>query len=414
MACQQASGEDETQLVRHLMIFAGLLALSGCADAPAEDTENGIAEAVVREHDEASHAHRVDYDRLDARLRRLVDEAPGMVGLAVGVVEDGEITFLKGYGETVEGSGDAVTPDTVFRWASVSKGVAGTLAAKLQDQGRLDLDAPIARYSRNLLLPQGAQTVASVRDVLSHRLGLWRNAYDDRLEGGKDPDEIRRDLGELSLVCPPGTCWSYQNVAFDSVTDAVEKATGKTYQEAVVAELFGPLGMKSASLTRDGLVNSPSWARPHSVGRRELEVKEPYYRVPAAGGVNSDIKDMAIWLQAQMGLKPDIVPPDVLETAHAALVATPNENSRMRKYRERVGKPYYGLGWRSYDYEGHHIVGHRGGVDGYRSLILFDPEMKSGVVALWNSNTGRPTGIQFEFLDLLYGLSYRDWLELDR
>ena len=400
--------------MRQWIAIAGLMGLAGCSNAPIEDVDTNSVEAVVEEHDETAHAHRIDYDRLDARLDRLVAEAPGMVGLAVGVVEDGEITFLKGYGETARGSGEKVTPDTVFRWASVSKGVAGTLAAKLQADGKINLNDPIARYSRHLLLPQGAQTKARVRDVLSHRLGLWRNAYDDRLEGGKDPDEIRQDLGELVLICPPGTCWSYQNVAFDAITDVVEKATGETYQEAVVEQLFSPLGMRSASLTRDGLVSSASWARPHSAGRRELEVLEPYYRVPAAGGVNSDIKDMAVWLQAQMGLKPEIVSPQVLATAHEALVSTPNENRRMRKYRERVGDPYYGLGWRSYDYDGHHIVGHRGGVDGYRSLILFDPEEKSGIVALWNSNVGRPTGLQFEFLDQLYGLSFRDWLELDR
>ena len=50
----------------------------------------------------------------------------------------------------------------------------------------------------------------------------------------------------------------------------------------------------------------------------------------------------------------------------------------------------------------------------FRTLILFDPEKKTGVVALWNSNTGRPTGLQFEFLDLVYDLPFRDWLELDR
>nr|WP_255554745.1 serine hydrolase domain-containing protein [Sphingomicrobium sp. B8] len=388
------------------------MALSACSDAPATEPEL-TNEAAVEDHDEADHERRVDYAAFDARLTRLVEEAPAMVGLAVGVVEDGEITFLKGYGETVRGSGEEVTPDTVFRWASVSKGVAGTLAAKLQAEGKINLNDPIARYSRNLLLPDGAQVSASVRDVLSHRLGLWRNAYDDRLEDGKDPDLIRQDLGELVLICPPGTCWSYQNVAFDAVTDVVEKGTGQTYQEAVGSELFAPLGMRSASLTREGLVESGNWARPHSAGRRELEVKQPYYSVPAAGGVNSDIKDLTVWLQAQMGLMPEILSPDVLDVAHEALVRTPNENRRLRKYRERVGDPHYGLGWRTYDYEGHRIIGHRGGVDGYRSLILFDPELKSGVVALWNSNTGRPTGLQFEFLDLLYGLEFRDWLELD-
>jgi beta-lactamase class C len=74
---------------------------------------------------------------------------------------------------------------------------------------------------------------------------------------------------------------------------------------------------------------------------------------------------------------------------------------------------WYGYGWRSYDYAGHRIIGHRGGINGYRSLILFDPEKKSGVVALWNSNNNQPGGLEFEVMDMLYGLPFRDWLELN-
>ena len=93
---------------------------------------------------------------------------------------------------------------------------------------------------------------------------------------------------------------------------------------------------------------------------------------------------------------------------------TPSERGRLRKFTERLSDPEYGFGWRSYDYAGHRIVGHRGGVAGYRSLILFDPQMKSGVVALWNSNAGQPGGLEFEVMDMVYHLPFRDWLELDR
>ena len=86
----------------------------------------------------------------------------------------------------------------------------------------------------------------------------------------------------------------------------------------------------------------------------------------------------------------------------------------MRKFAERVHSPFYGMGWRSYDYAGHHIVGHRGGVNGYRSLILFDPALKSGVVALWNSNTSQPGGLEFEVMDMIYHLPFRDWMELSK
>ena len=71
-----------------------------------------------------------------------------MVGLAVGIVENGRITFLNGYGETLAGSGEKVTPETVFRWASVSKGVAATMVAKLAEQGKLNLNAPVVAIMR--------------------------------------------------------------------------------------------------------------------------------------------------------------------------------------------------------------------------------------------------------------------------
>ena len=86
----------------------------------------------------------------------------------------------------------------------------------------------------------------------------------------------------------------------------------------------------------------------------------------------------------------------------------------MRKFLERLGTAWYGYGWRSYDYAGHRIIGHRGGIRGYRSFILFDPAKKSGVVALWNSDTWQPGGLEFEVMDMLYHLPFRDWLELNK
>ncbi len=355
---------------------------------------------------------RIDYARLDARLKRMAEE-PTMVGLAVGVVENGRITFLGGYGETLEGSGERVTPETVFRWASVSKGVASTMVAKLAEQGKVRLDAPVAGYAPGLRLPAGYEHRATVSDLLSHRLGLYRNALDNKLEEGLPPSLLRAELGTLNPICPPGTCWSYQNIAFDAASDIVARKTGTSFERAVQQQLFHPIGMTSASMSREGLVSARSWARPHSVGRRPLEVLEPYYRVPAAGGVNSNIKDLALWMIAQAGGMPNVLSPQLLRTIHAPLVKTPGERGRLRKFLERVNEAHYGLGWRHYDYAGRKVVGHRGGVSGYRSLILFDPQLKSGVVALWNSNTSQPGGLEFEVMDMLHGLPFRDWMELD-
>ncbi|HEY0414214.1 MAG TPA: serine hydrolase domain-containing protein [Allosphingosinicella sp.] len=356
----------------------------------------------------------VDYATLDRRLQALM-QAPNMIGMAVGVVEDGQIRFLKGYGETVAGSGDPVTPNTLFRWASVSKGVAADMVATLAAEGRVSLSDPIAKYGTSLRLPAGDENRATLSDLLSHRLGLPGHANDPKLEDGVDPHLLRASLAQLNAACAPGTCWAYQNVAYDTASEIVEKVTGKRYEDAVKERLFLPLGMRSASLNRAALVGAPSWARPYSGSRhsKPVEVSEAYYRVPAAGGVNSSIKDLAIWMQAQMGLSPAVLSPKALEAVQTALVPTAQELGRMRKFRERVRTAHYGLGWRIYDYAGHRVIAHRGGVKGYRSLIMFDPALKSGVVALWNGSSNQAGGVEFEVMDMVYRLPFHDWLGLD-
>jgi len=353
----------------------------------------------------------IDYRLLDARLQQLMQK-PAMVGLAVGVVENGRITFLKGYGETEAGSGDPVTPATVFRWASCSKGVAATMVAKLAEQGKIDLGAPVANYAPDLKLPNGNERIATVGDLLSHRLGLYRNAYDNKLEEGQDPSLLRTQLGQLNAVCAPGTCWDYQNVAYDASSEMVSRITHMPYEQAVKRYLFNPIGMTSGSVSLAGIESSKSWARPHSAGKRPWPMSDTYYKVPAAGGINSNIKDMTLWMEAQMGEMPDVLDGQVLDTIHARYVKTPTERARLRKFLERVETAWYGYGFRSYDYAGHRIVGHRGGIKGYRSLILFDPQKKSGVVALWNSDTWRPGGLEFEVMDMIYHLPFRDWMQL--
>jgi beta-lactamase class C len=379
---------------------------------PSADADQ-LAQAHLKLAAVSTEARRdVDYASLDRRLQQLMAK-PAMVGLAVGVVENGRITFLRGYGETLAGSGDPVTPDTVFRWASVSKGVAATMVAKLAEQGKIDLKAPVVNYAPDLKLPAGAEYRASVGDLLSHRLGLYRNAYDNKLEEGQDPSFLRSTLAQLNPVCPPGTCWSYQNVAYDASSEMVSRATGLPYEQAVKRYLFNPIGMTSGSVSLAGLESNKSWARPHSTGKRPLPMVDTYYKVPGAGGVNSNVKDMALWMVAQMGEMPDVLDERLLDTIHAPYVVTPGERGRLRKFLERLGTAWYGYGWRSYDYAGHRIVGHRGGINGYRSLILFDPDKKSGVVALWNSNTNQPGALEFEVMDMLYHLPFRDWLELN-
>jgi beta-lactamase class C len=353
---------------------------------------------------------RVDYRRFSARIAKLMQQ-PDMVGLAVATVEDGHLRFVHGYGETLAGSGDPVTANTVFRWASVSKGVASALVTKLAEERRLSLDAPVLAMGTTLTLPGDARRV-TVADLLSHRVGIVRNAWDERLEAGEDPRALRARLGTLPVHCPPGTCYAYQNIAYDAASEIVERVTGQRYGAVARARLFAPLGMTNASVGQAGLEGSASWARPHHPPRVAVAVRDAYYRVPAAGGVNSSIRDLARWMQAQMGEAPGVLSLRALDTMHRPRVVTPPHGPRGAMDRA-LTDARYGLGWRSYSYAGHRLVGHRGSVDGYGSLILFDPAQRSGIAMLWNTGRSYPARLQLEFFDQLYGLPFTDWLDLD-
>jgi len=351
---------------------------------------------------------KIDYSDVDARLERLIAKKD-MVGLGVAIIENGEISFVKGYGVTEAGGNDPVGVRTVFRWASLSKGVAGTLMGELAAEGKLSLDDSVSRYDTSLKLPKGGEQRVTVADLLSHRVGLVHNAYDDRLEAGMDPRVIRSSLGELSAYCAPGACHGYQNVAFDTASEIVQAVTGRPYGDVVREKLFAPLGMVDASVSREALMASKSWARPH-VGRTTVEVKEAYYRVPAAGGVNSSIFDLALWMRAQMGLASDVLSQSVLDNVHLARVDTDRKRG---DFAHVMGPSRYGLGWRDYVYAGHPMIGHQGAVEGYRSTILFDPATRSGIAMLWNSQSNRPVGLQLEILEMLYGQERHDWMKLD-
>ncbi len=357
----------------------------------------------------AAPANIVDYRTLDLRIGSMMGD-PSMVGLGVAIIENGQISFVKGYGTTMAAGGEPVTTHTVFRWASLSKGVAATMVGELAAQGRVSLEAPVSNYATTLRLPLGNESRATVDDLLSHRLGLVRNALDNKLEAGIDPHVLRPQLGALPQFCAPGLCHTYQNVAFDAASEIVQNVTGRPYQQVVTQRIFAPLGMSDASLSRAGLMSAKSWARPH-VGRRTVTVNDNYYRVPAAGGVNSSILDLGRWMQAQMGANPNVVPQNVLDLIHQPRIYTDRHKGI---FNQAMGASQYALGWRDYNYRGHRLIGHQGAVMGYRATVLFDPVRKAGIALLWNSQSSRPVGVQLEMLDSLYRMPRQDWLGLDK
>ncbi len=431
-----------TCIIKMLICATASLVLS----TPQQSVANDIADIKTTK----SHNTNVDLAELDKRASQLMSQLE-MVGMSVAVVENGEMTFAKGYGEVQRDSKMKVSADTVFRWASVSKGVAAATVLSLQEDGHFELAEPATLHAASLKLPP-SEVEVSIEDILSHRVGIVRNAYDRRIEDGQAAQKVRGALKGLKYLCEPGTCHTYQNVAFDASAEIVESITGLPYKSVVKERIFDPLGMQTASVTLEGLKRSKSWARPHGrYGKRINRVKENYYRVPAAAGVNSSVKDLAKWMIAQMPPSREVEEPigielagglddnsydvkmiaeaavqfkfqkealpkisqDILDEMHMPRVETPREQRFMRRKYMNLKNAQYGLGWRVYDYAGRRVIGHRGGVQGYRALVLFDPEKRSGIAMMWNSPHSQPIGLQLEFMDQLYGLPKKDWLRLN-
>jgi len=338
-------------------------------------------------------------------------------GLALAVVKDGRVISARGYGITDTSGAEPVDAHTVFRLASLSKGFAGTLTGLMVSEGELRWDSPVTDYLPGFRLqdPYASQQL-TVADVLSHRVGLPHNAFDRDLEQYEAYSTLRHRLANVSLKCQPGDCYAYQNIAFSLVGDVLGAATGTNYSDAVERRLFAPLGMQDASLGLDGIHASRRWAKPHVRGGGgwvSVDPKPTYYQVAPAAGVNASASDMAQWLIAQTGHRPDVLPEPLLATLHAPIVATPGETRSSRWRRERLNSASYALGWRVYDYAGHSLVFHGGAVQGYRAAIAMLPDRDFGVALLWNGESSLPSGLVPTILDRALGLPTQAWLKED-
>lgn len=357
-----------------------------------------------------------DVARFESMAQQLVADQ-NVPGLALTIVHNGRVLSARGYGITDVRAAEPVDAHTVFRLASLSKGFAGTMAGLLVHDGALRWDSRVSQYMPDFTLrdPDAAQQL-TVADVLSHRVGLSRNAYDRDLESYVGYRTLARKLANAPLQCRPGTCYSYQNVAFSLIGDIVFGATGTFYADAVQRRLLKPLGMNDASLGLEGIQSSARWAKPHVRGRGgwvSVVPKPTYYEVAPAAGVNASASDMAQWLLAQTGHRPDVVPAPLLATLHRPLVETPGETHGSAWRRARVSNAGYGLGWRVYDYAGHDVVFHGGAVQGYRGVIAMVPGRNLGIAMMWNGESSLPSGLLPTMLDRALGLPEQRWMKFE-
>jgi len=375
------------------------------------------APALAAEHDVRPLPAGFDVAWFEAAAGALVAQG-NVPGLALAITHKNRVLSARGYGVTDIRTGEPVDAHTVFRMASVSKSFAATVTGLLVDEGALRWETRVVDFfpTFQLAQPEAADTL-TIADLLSHRVGLKAHTYDRNIEANAEYHALVELLSQAPMQCLPGDCYGYQNVAYSLIGDVVFAASGRFYDEMVARRLFLPLAMNDASLGLDGILASPRWARPHVSSRkgwRALTPKPTYYRLAPAAGVNASISDMAQWVIAQGGHRPDVLPTSVLAALHTPQVDTPTElrTSQTHWRGLRLNSASYGLGWRVYDYAGHRLLYHGGAVQGYRSAMAILPARELGVVLLWNSSSALPSGLLPTILDRALDLPAQQWLEV--
>ncbi len=350
-----------------------------------------------------SRLHHILY-LFDRQVSAFVDTT-GVPGVAITIVKDNRIVFLRCYGVRKAGAPEKLNMHTVFRIGSVSKTFASVLAGMLVNEGVLNWDDKILQYVPHFTLKDSDYTrQLTVRHILSHTTGVVPHAFDNLIEARIPYPKILEEMATAPIGCRPGTDYGYQNVMFSLIGDIIRAATGIPYQQLLRERIFKPLHMSDASTSYDSLISTENFAHPH-VRRywrwRAVKPRDTYYSVSPAAGINASIRDMGQWLLALLGAYPEIVPPGVIRMVTTPVIRTRSERRRFN-YNRRIKKAYYGLGWRIFDYAGNTMYYHSGGLHGYHAQIAILPDHKLGIAVLQHCWFGRR--LPYEFFDLYLNL----------
>lgn len=331
----------------------------------------------------------------------IVQETPGA---AIVIVVDGKVVLQKTYGYRRQVDREPITPDTLFRLASVSKTFASAVATLLVEDRSIDWHTPIRTRLNHLeFKDDDLGNAITLHHLMSQSTGLMPHAYTNLVEDNMSYQRILGKLDRVDFVCAPGECYGYQNVVFSLVGDLVQETQKTDYASFVEQRLFVPLKMRRASIGLDAFVNDTDAADPHVWNGKDwvsVRTTPHYYHIAPAAGVNASISDMREWLLAQLGHKPAVLRPELLDQMQAGVIPTTRHQAHYR-YRKELGNVHYGLGWRVFDYADQPGYVHHGGyVKGMRSEMVFNRQLQTGMVFLTNSEPADLNELIFEFVEL--------------
>ncbi len=347
----------------------------------------------------------------DAYLEDFIKERE-VPGVAIAIVVNNQVEYIKGFGVKKVGEKDSIGIHSVFRIASVSKGFASVLAGLLVKNGVLNWDDKVIKYLPDFTLKDSTATKElAIRHILSHTSGLVPHAYDNLIEANLSFDTIIKRLNEVNVIGPMGEHYGYQNTVYSLIGEIIQSATNKKYTDLLNESLIQPLGMNDVSFSKIELIDAKNRTYPHiklNGHWKPTEVRESYYNVPPAAGINASIYDMAYWLRGLLGGAPDIISTDIIEEVSKPMVNTPRERRRFGS-NNRLQYAAYGMGFRIFDYAGYKMIFHSGGVQGYFSQLAFLPKYKIGIVTLQNARFRN--NFIYKFIDLYFNLDQDQILE---
>ena len=387
------------------------MALSACG---SDGTASGAAAASASAQRVAAATGQLDA-LADQSLRQ-----SGVPGMAVVVVHEDRVVYLKGFGVREAGKDARVDADTVFQLASLSKPIASTVLAALVGDRRIAWDDRVAdRDPAFQLNDAGATGQVTLRDLFAHRSGLPDHAGDLLEDMGYGRAEILRRLRHVPLGNRFRSTYAYTNFGLSEAAFAAAKAVGLPWEDLSAQRLYGPLGMAATSSRHADFVAAGNRA----VGHVPIDgayvpryVRQPDAQSPA-GGVSSSVRDLAQWVRLHLEAgrldgQPIVDAAALGETHRPQIVNHEPADPAV----DRAG--FYGLGWNvSYDQAGRVRLGHSGAFSmGAATAVSLVPGERLGIVVLTNAAPiGVPEALAASFLDLaLDGRIAQDWPALYR
>lgn len=337
-------------------------------------------------------------DQLEPVIKQVM-QSTDMPGFAIAVVENQKIVYSAGFGVKNLTTKEPISARSLFHMASITKPFVATSIVQLWEQGRIDLDAPVAKYLSYFRLADDRYRNITIRQMLSHISGMpdvkdyeWdKPQYDDGAL-----ERYVRSLSTQSLIAEPGSKLQYSNMAFEVLGDVIAKVSGTSFETYVQRNILEPLGMNSSTLlvkqADPQLLTSPHVAN----SSYDVEVSKvfPYNRMHSPSStLYSNVLDMSRWAIANMN-RGELEGKRILKSATYDLMWKPPGEQF----------PQIGISWFLGKYREQPVVSHSGGDTGFVSNLVILPEKKIAVVMMSNYDRAPLRLITNAALDVALGL----------